>query len=269
MYNDLFTVFGVTIHGYGLAIAVGFLIAVFLSSYRAKRLGLDDDTVMSLALIAIIAGFIGAKLLYVIVHNKEFFADPIGTIGSEGFVAYGGIIVGALGVWWYCRHKKLDFLAYFDLLMPEVAIAQGFGRIGCFLAGCCYGRPWDGPLAVVFPPNCGAPAGIPLFPAQLFSAGGDILIGIVLLALHKKLRHRGTVGAMYLLLYGVGRFIIEFFRSDPRGNVAFLSTSQFISVFIVIIAVVMLAKWRKNDERADAPLPETAEEEAPEEAPEE
>jgi len=101
-----------------------------------------------------------------------------------------------------------------------------------------------------------APAGVPLFPAQLFSAGGDILFGLILLALHRKLRHRGTVGALYLLLYGVGRFIIEFFRSDPRGAVAFLSTSQFISIFIVIFGVILLLKCRKNELRADGPLPE-------------
>ena len=268
MYNDLFTVFGLTIHGYGLMIALGFLTAVWMVSFRAPRLGLNGDAATTMALIALVSGFLGAKLLYIIVGFRSFLADPLAALSGEGFVVYGGIILGILAVWLYCRRRGLSFLEYFDLMIPAVAVNQGFGRIGCFLAGCCYGRPTDSFLGVVFPVGSSAPAGIPLFPSQLFSAAGDFLIAAVLLLLFRRLKHRGSVGGLYLILYSVGRFLIEFTRDDPRGAVGALSTSQFISIFILLGGVLLLWKSRSLPLRADRPLPaEAPADPAPETAP--
>ena len=122
----------------------------------------------------------GSKLLYVIVEWKTFLQDPWSVLGSSGFVVYGGIITGVLAVYVFCKRKHLDFKAYFNLLMPAVALAQGFGRIGCFCAGCCYGRVTTSPLGVEFPVGSLAPAGVKILPTQLFSSAGDFIIFAVL-----------------------------------------------------------------------------------------
>ncbi|HAL74691.1 MAG TPA: prolipoprotein diacylglyceryl transferase, partial [Clostridiales bacterium] len=120
MYNDIFTIAPVTIHGYGLSIAVGVLAAVLLASFRAKRKNLSSDIVYSLTLICLLAGFVGAKLLFVIVEFKAVLQKPIEIISGSGFVIYGGIIGGIIAALIYCRMKKVSFLRYFDLLIPSV-----------------------------------------------------------------------------------------------------------------------------------------------------
>ena len=265
MYNDLFTVFGLTVHGYGLMIGLGFLMAVAIINYRAPRLGLSADAATSMALIALVFGFLGAKLMYIAVNLRTFLQDPLAVLGSEGFVVYGGIILGIIAVCLYCRRKKVSFLEYFDLMLPAVAVNQAMGRIGCFLAGCCYGRPTDSALGVVFPAGCSAPAGIPLFPSQLFSAAGDLLIAAVLLIFYRRLKHRGSVGGLYLILYSVGRFFIEYTRDDPRGSLGIFSTSQFISLFILAAGILLMWRSRRLPVRADRPAaPEGEEDNQPE-----
>ena len=130
MKIDLFQIGNFHVHGYGFMIGIGFLLALALGCMRAKKLGLKDESVIDIAILAGVCGFLGAKLLYVIVSFKDFLKDPLAVLGSEGFVVYGGIIAGVLAAWIYCKVKKLVFLEYFDLIMPEVALAQGFGRIG-------------------------------------------------------------------------------------------------------------------------------------------
>lgn len=245
MKIELFSIGPITVHGYGFMIALGILCCVAMASYRAKKYNMNPDAILDIAIYGVIAGFLGAKLMYVIVEFPQFIKDPMSVIGSEGFVVYGGIIVGVLAAILYCRIKKLAFFEYFDLCAPSISLAQGFGRIGCFLAGCCYGRETDSIFGVVFPESALAPSGVKLLPTQLFSSAGDFLITIVLLLYYKKKKHTGDVGAMYMLLYGVGRFLIEMLRNDNRGAVGALSTSQFISIFIVIGAVVLF-KWNKS-----------------------
>ena len=135
MKIDLFQIGNFHVRGYGFMIGLGFLLALVLGCKRAKKLELKDESVIDIAILAIIGGFLGAKILYVIVSFKDFLKDPLAVLGSEGFVVYGGIIAGVLAAWIYCKVKKLVFLEYFDLIMPEVALAQGFGRIGWLLGG--------------------------------------------------------------------------------------------------------------------------------------
>lgn len=237
MCIDLFSIGPLTVHSYGLMIGIGFLLAVLLGSHAAKRRGMDPDAVLSIGLLAIVVGFLGGKLLYCIVEWRSFLADPLSTLGTSGFVVYGGIVTGCLAVFLYCRKKRLDTLSYFDLLLPFVAMAQGFGRIGCFMAGCCYGKATDSFLGVIFPESGLAPAGIPILPTQLFSAAGDFLLFAVLLLLSRKLKTKGHVFSFYLTLYSIGRFIIEFFRQDPRGSIGIFSTSQFVSILTLLLGV--------------------------------
>lgn len=249
MKIELFSIGPITIHGYGFMIALGILCCVAMASYRAKKYNMNPDAVLDIAIYGVIAGFLGAKLMYVIVEFPRFMKDPMAILGSEGFVVYGGIIVGVLAAVLYCRIKNLKALEYFDLCAPSIALAQGFGRIGCFLAGCCYGRATDSIFGVVFPEGCLAPAGMKLLPTQLFSSAGDFLIALVLVLYYKKKKHTGDVGALYMLLYGVGRFIIEMLRNDNRGAVGALSTSQFISIFIVIGSFIMFKMNRNRAEK--------------------
>lgn len=247
MKIDLFSIGPLTVHGYGLMIGIGVLCCIFMGMKRAKKNGLSEDAVIDIAIWGLLAGFLGAKLLYVIVEWKRFLADPLSVLGSEGFVVYGGIIAGVLAAIIYCKRKKLVFLEYFDLCSASIALAQGFGRIGCFLAGCCYGRETISSLGVVFPEGSLAPAGVKVLPTQLFSSAGDFGIMLVLLWHYHHRKKVGDTGFLYMLLYGIGRFGIEFLRNDNRGEVGIFSTSQFISLFI-IAAAILLFFWRNRNE---------------------
>lgn len=249
MRVELFSIGPITIPGYGFMIGIGVLCCIWLGMRRAKKYNMSEEAVLDIAIFGLVAGFLGAKLLFVIVEWKTFLENPLSLLGSEGFVVYGGIIAGVLAAILYCRRKKMVFLAYFDLLCASVALAQGFGRIGCFLAGCCYGRETTSPIGVVFPSGSFAPAGVKLLPTQLFSSAGDFVIMAILLWHYKRRRYVGDTGYLYMLLYGVGRFGIEMLRNDNRGGVGSLSTSQFISIFIVVAAVLLLLYNRRKGKR--------------------
>ena len=237
MAINLFSIGPFTVHGYGLMIGLGFVLGIYVSSFMARRFGLSDDHITNIAMCVLIFGFMGGKLLYILVNFKDFIKAPLALLGSEGFVVYGGIITGILSIYIYCRIKKLDFISYMDTLSPGVAICQGLGRVGCFLAGCCYGRETTSHFGVVFPQGCLAPAGVRLIPTQLISAVFNLCVAAFLIFMFKKVRYRGIISGLYLMFYGIGRFIIEFFRGDvERGSVAGLPTSQFISIFMVIFA---------------------------------
>ena len=247
MYNDLFTVFGVTVHGYGLMIGLGVAASLLLSWHRAKVRGLDDDMVSTITILVVVFGFAGGKLFFLLTHWDFFMASPMDALRMEGFVVYGGILTGFLTAWLYLRKKKQPFLRWTDLLLPGVSVAQGFGRIGCFLAGCCYGRPTDSCLGVTFPAGSFAPAGVPLWPTQLISAAGNLLIAAFLLLLDKRKHREGALTGWYLALYSVGRFLVEFLRNDDRGSVGALSASQFFSLFALAAAAALFAAIRRKE----------------------
>ena len=218
-------------------IAIGVIVAVLVAIYRAKKAGIDPEVVLDLVLIGLICGFGGGKILYLIVEWPDFMKSPMTYLGGGGFVVYGGIILALIVGAVYFTLKKKDPLIVMDLIMPEVSIAQGFGRIGCLLAGCCYGRITDSVFGVVFPEGSLAPAGVKLIPTQLIMSAGNFLIAGILLIAATKLKKRGQILSLYLILYAIGRFAVEFLRNDHRGAVGVFSTSQFISLFIVIIGI--------------------------------
>jgi phosphatidylglycerol:prolipoprotein diacylglycerol transferase len=253
MRKILFSIGKLNIPGYGFMIGIGFIVALIIGELRAKKKGLDKECVLDMAIIAIVTGFLGAKILFVIVNFGDFLEAPLSFLGSSGFVVYGGIIAGVACCILYCYFKKIKFLQYFDIIMPEVAIAQGFGRIGCFLAGCCYGRVTTSAFGVIFPADSFAPSGVKLIPTQLISAIGDFVIAAVLIIIADVVAVRlknGAIGAIYLILYGIGRFAVEFLRDDLRGAVGALSTSQFISLFIVIGGIALLVLHRTLDKKS-------------------
>lgn len=238
MYNEILTIGPVTIHGYGLMIGLGVMAALLLGDYRAKKFGLNGDHIYGMTFSAVILGFAAARILFIITEWNQFLQNPMQYLAGAGFVVYGGIIGGALTIYGFCKMKKIDMLAYLDLMIPSVALAQAFGRIGCFLAGCCYGKETGSWCGVVFTNSDFAPNGVKLLPTQLFMAGGDFLIMAVLLWYAAKKPMRGRTSALYLILYSAGRFCIEFLRNDDRGTVGMLSTSQFIAIFTLMAGIL-------------------------------
>ncbi|WP_029322626.1 prolipoprotein diacylglyceryl transferase [Butyrivibrio sp. AE3004] len=249
MFNDI-KIGPVTLHMYGLMIAVGFLTALMIVLKRGIKKGLSEDTIYGIFYCAIIGGLLGCRLLFYVVELPNIMKDPsIFWDFANGYVVYGGIIGGILASYIYVKRKHEDFLKYFDVVMPAVAIAQGFGRIGCFCAGCCYGAETTSPFHVVFTHSDFAPNGVQLIPTQLMSSAGDFLIGAFLIWFSGKTETKGRTAAMYLVMYGIGRFIIEFFRADYRGSIGVLSTSQIISFVIVSIGAFLFLAAPKLDMR--------------------
>lgn len=253
MKNDLFSIGPITVHGYGLMIAIGIIAAYLAAEYRAKKLHLEHQRIFDLLIWCVVGGMIGAKLLYYITILNEVLKDPKILLNvADGFVVYGGIIGGILAGFLFCKKYKLDFLKYFDLTMPSIALAQGFGRLGCLLAGCCYGLETKSPFHIIFENSKFAPNGIALIPTQIISSGLDFLNFFVLIFLAKRKKADGQIAAFYLIFYSVGRFIIEFFRGDlVRGKVGSLTTSQFISVFLFAIGCVIYVVTTNRSKQAD------------------
>ncbi|MGH4125985.1 MAG: prolipoprotein diacylglyceryl transferase [Clostridium sp.] len=236
----LFQIFGVKIYGYGLMIMLGIISALFLLSYRSKKKQYNEDNIWDMAIIAIICGIIGGKLLYIITDIKHIIDEPsvLKNIGN-GFVIYGAIFGGILAVYFYSVKKGWDIFSVFDLVIPSLPLAQGFGRLGCFLAGCCYGRVTSLPIGVEFKNSPFAPANMHVIPTQIYSSLFDFLLAFFLLWYDRKERKKGRVFSLYLIIYSIGRFFIEYLRDDPRGHVFIFSTSQFISLFIVLIGIAL------------------------------
>lgn len=239
MFNDI-TIGPVTFHMYGLMIAIGFFMALVMTLRRGKKREFSEDIIYGIFFCAVIGGMLGTRVLYYIVELPQIIKDPsILWNFKNGYVVYGGIIGGILTSLVYCKVKKTAFLPYFDLVMPAVSLAQGFGRVGCFFAGCCYGRETEGWYGITFHNSGFAPNGVKLIPTQIISSLGDFAIcGLLLLYASRKPKN-GRVAAMYMMLYGIGRFAVEFLRNDYRGSVGVLSTSQLISIGVVAVGVVM------------------------------
>jgi len=237
--NELLQIGPFTVYGYGLMIAIGVLVAYSVGEYRAKKQGLSPDELFWITVSCLVGGILGAKLLFYIVEIKAIIADPSILLDvTHGFVVYGGII-GGIGVGYlYCKIKKLEFLKYFDLVMPSIAIAQGFGRVGCMFAGCCYGRETDSWFHVIYQTSDFAPNGVALIPTQLIMALLNFAHFFILAFIIKKLvKEDGQIAGFYLVFYSIGRFFLEYLRNDPRGSVQLFSTSQFISLFILLAGV--------------------------------
>ena len=244
MKNELFSFGPFTIYGYGLMIGIGIIAAYLTAESRAKKLKLDPDKIFGLVIWCLIFGYLGSKILFCITVIDKIIADPAYILHSlqNGWVVYGGLIGGILGGYLYCRHKKVNFMSYFDLAVPSVALAQGFGRIGCFLAGCCYGRETSSAFGITFSHSDFAPNGVSLIPTQEISSVLNFLNFFILITIAKKKKAEGQVGGFYLIFYSIGRFILEFYRGDlERGNVGSLSTSQFIAIFTLIAGILLVA----------------------------
>lgn len=236
----LFEIFGIQIKSYGLMIAIGIIVAASLFINKGKKKGFNEDHLLNLIIFAVLGGILGGKGLFIITEIKDILKEPSILLNfGYGFVIYGAIGGGALAMYLYCKAKRWSIIEMFDMTVPGLALAQGFGRIGCFLAGCCYGAETTLPIGVEFPNDSLAPTGIHLHPTQIYSSIFDFLLGFLLLYYSKRERKSGKVMGLYLIIYSIGRFLVEFLRNDPRGNVGTLSTSQFIAIFTLIFGIVV------------------------------
>lgn len=256
MRQILFEIGPIKVYSYGLMIAIGVVFAFMAAEKRAPKKGLDAEQIWPLGIWCAVGGFLGAKLLYVITEWKTLFAGQM-TFRDilYGFVVYGGIIGGILAGYLYCKVKKLKFLKHFDIVMPSIALAQGFGRIGCFLAGCCYGKETDAWYGMEFNHSVYQNMiGVKVIPTQLIMSVANFAHFFILIFIANKVKKDGVIAGCYLLFYSVDRFLIEFLRDDPRGGVGGLSTSQFISLFIFAAGVLMVLFFglRKEKNRKTA-----------------
>jgi phosphatidylglycerol:prolipoprotein diacylglycerol transferase len=248
MHPILFETGPFTIYSYGVLLAAAYLLGLQLALTRARRRGLDAQRVMDLGIWIIISALVGAKLLLLIVDFRQFSADPreLVALARSGGVFYGGLIGGVTVALWYMRRHALPLWTTTDVFAPGIALGHVVGRLGCLMAGCCFGRATSVPWAITFHDPAAAanltPLGVPLHPTQLYEAGAEALIFAIVLLLER--RGRGFPGRTfwsYMLLYGVSRFIIEFYRGDSRGMVFnLLSTSQFVSAILVPLAIAMM-----------------------------
>ena len=252
MYNDWFHIGPLTVHGYGVMTAVGVLAAFFLAEKLAKKHGLAAESIDSFIFFILVCGYAMSKLTYCLTVFPDFLKDPLSVLGSGGWVVYGGLIGGVLGAWIWCRWHHWDFLKYFNTLITTVPLAQGFGRIGCFFAGCCYGHATDAWCGVRFPADSLCPLDTAVIPTQLISSAGDFLIFWILYRNINGGKHPEDNAAIYLIMYSIGRFLIEFLRGDiNRGFIGSLSTSQFIALFAALFGAWLIYSRQKREEKSE------------------
>jgi phosphatidylglycerol:prolipoprotein diacylglycerol transferase len=262
MHPILFEIAGFPVYTYGVLLAAAYLLGLQFALIRARKRGLDPNRVMDLGIWIIISALAGAKLLLLIVEYDAFAGNPaeLLTLLRSGGVFYGGLITAVAVALWYLRKHRMPMWTVTDVFAPGIAVGHVIGRMGCFFAGCCFGRPTDVPWGITFhntyaAQNVGTPLNVPLHPTQLYEAGAELAILLVLLATERKGRpFPGRTFWAYMFLYAVSRFVIEFYRGDARGALGMLSTSQFVSVLLAPLAIAMLVVLR----RRATPAPEPA-----------
>lgn len=245
---------GLTIHTYGVLVALGVLLGLWLARRRAEVAGLDPDRVWNLGIYLVLAALVGAKLWLLATAWDDYRANPraifsLQTLQAAG-VFYGGFLAAlAVGIL-YSRRYRLGFFALADVYAAPLALGHAIGRLGCFAAGCCWGRETDAAWAVTFTdPQAlrlvGTPLGIPLHPTQLYEAAANFLIFGILLWLGRTPRPAGYVFGAWALLYGAARGVIEFFRGDPDRTMLFgsdVSLMQVVSIGLLALGVWLLRR---------------------------
>ena len=247
----------IQIRSYGFMLALSFLLGIFLAGRRAKRYGIDPQKIIDLSVIIILAAVVGSRLLYVAFHLEQY-ANPlqIFALWQGGATFYGGFILAMAASYWWVQRNRMSFLTVADVIAPSIALGLVFTRVGCLLSGCCFGKETHMPWGLVFPPD--SPAGsaasataralgldqVALHPTQAYSSLKGLVIFVALMALQPRLTKRGAVFGLFLVLYGLGRFTIDFFRyyETSARVLAGLSFNQVISIGLVAIGAFLLLR---------------------------
>jgi phosphatidylglycerol---prolipoprotein diacylglyceryl transferase len=255
------------IRSYGFMLAISFLIGIYLAGRRARRFGVDPQKILDLSVLIILAAVVGSRLLYVVFHLDQY-SNPLDVFAlwQGGATFYGGFLLAlAVSYWWVHRHG-IAFLTVADIMAPSIAIGLVFTRVGCLLSGCCFGKPTHHAWGLVFPPD--SPAGaaaavvasrmgvdhVALHPTQAYASLAGLTIFIILMLSEPRLGRRGATFGLFLILYGIGRFTIDFFRYyEANARVLMgLTFNQVISVVLVAIGLVLVLRRAT----ARSPVPE-------------
>ena len=250
MFPRLLHIGSFSLPAYGALVALAFLAALWMASRFAKQRGLDSEKIVNLGVYCALTGMLGAKLL-MIGMDPEYRKNPaeiftLATLQSAG-IFFGGFVLALVFAYFYMRKQQMPVLATSDLFAPGLALGHGIGRLGCFAAGCCWGKPTNLPWAVTFTSQdttTGVPLGVPLHPTQLYEAFSEGLICLVLLAAMKRAHKEGAIIGLYLVLYGLVRFGIEFLRmhdsSNPLGGP--FTLEQWISLAAAVAGACLLVR---------------------------
>jgi phosphatidylglycerol:prolipoprotein diacylglycerol transferase len=228
----------ITIYSYGAMVALGFILAVFLIYRRANSFGIEKEQVIDLALILLVSGIMGARIFYVVFNYRYYLAHPLDilNLSKGGLVWYGGFSGALIVLLIYIIRKRLNFWLVTDMIAPYLALAQSFGRIGCFLNGCCFGITTgaSNPVAISFPGETAL-----RHPSELYSALSLFLIFVILRLWQNSSHIRGEIFLSYCLLYSTKRFVMEFFRGDNPRIVFGMTISQGISIFVFAVSFLI------------------------------
>lgn len=253
MHPVLFKAGNITLYTYGFMIAVGIVVAVaYLTRRGKKELGLTFEQVNNLFLLIFAAAVVGGKV-FLFFENPGYYSQNLKRLFSgSGFVFYGSFLFAVPAMLWYFRKNKLPVYQMLDIMAVVTCLVHMFGRVGCFMAGCCYGKPTDSFLGVIFTdPACQAnPLNTPLFPSQLMEAFYILLVMIFLLFIRDRKQFHGQLFLLYIIAYAAGRFVLEYFRGDiARGFIVdqWISHSQFIALLLALGAGYFYFKWKKTN----------------------
>ncbi|PKL52031.1 MAG: prolipoprotein diacylglyceryl transferase [Nitrospira bacterium HGW-Nitrospira-1] len=254
MFPVLFKIGPLTIHTYGFLVAIGFLVALMLAVREAKRKDIPNESITDVGFYALLSGIIGARLFFILTNWQRYMEHPIDMvkIWEGGLVFYGGMLFALPTVIWFAKKRGLPLWRTADVWAPSIAIGHAIGRLGCFCAGCCHGRPAEGlPWAVTFTnPDSLAIIGTPLHPTQLYESAAEFLNFLILITLRRRQSFNGQLFWMYILNYSIIRSVVEIFRGDAIRGFLFpgLSWSQAISVvmFVTAVSFLVVLKREKN-----------------------
>jgi len=253
MFPILFKIGPLTIHTYGVLVATGFIIGIALALHLGKKEGIAREKILDIGFYSVISAIVGSRIFFVLTQFEYFIDNPLDIlkVWEGGLVFYGGLLLVIPVILVYIKKNGLPMGKTLDLLSPCLALGHAIGRIGCFSAGSCYGRPTDMPWGVTFNnPDSQAIPGIPLHPTQLYESFSELVIFVFLMVFKKHKSFDGQVTWIYLLLYSTVRFTIEFFRGDRiRGFIyGDFSISQGISLMLFLTATAFLLSHhrRKN-----------------------
>ena len=243
MFPEICKIGPFTIYSYGLALVAGFMVASFLACQQAKRLGMDSDMIFNMLFMAFVSGVAGARIFYVLDNFGYYTAHPVEIIMLQrgGLAWFGGLMLGTLSAVVYIKIKRKSIYRTLDLIVPFVALAQAIGRIGCLLNGCCFGKHADFGLYFSVHQEI-------LIPTQLYSTLLLLVIYIILRLLQDSPHRDGQVFYVYLLLYALKRFFIEFLRADSPAVLLGLTLFQLLSIavfFVSAVSLVIIYKARK------------------------
>lgn len=245
----LFSIDSINIYAYSVFLTAGCLLGIGWAMRAARLWELDYKLAPITGIIAVVSGVLGARALYIALYPQEFSEQLIKIfyIWQGGLVFSGAIIFGSLTGLLYLRSKKQPLLDWLDCFTPAIALGQAVGRLGCFFAGCCFGKPTDLPWAVTFKNTASlAPLFQPLHPTQLYHSLAGLITFLILLIAGNYIHTEGRITGLFLILFSTFRFIIEFFRADYRGELGPLSMTQFITLVFFAIGIYLLSIYKKR-----------------------